>query len=154
MYHSMVPCESQDVPNLCEGEKPMIKARLLVLAVSLTFGPVIGASDNPPEFQMPIRYYQIARLYGPGMQPSGEEGFHEKILRKPPGRVALVLVHTWNLGDGSSGQGAVVTHTYAATGVYTAVVTATNAVSTATATTTVTIVAPTYTIYLPVAMKP
>lgn len=42
---------------------------------------------------------------------------------------------TWDFGDGATGSGAVVTHTYAAPGYYTATVTATNAVSTQVATT-------------------
>ncbi len=50
-------------------------------------------------FRMPVRYYQTARLYGPGMPPSGTEGFHEHMLEKPAGQVGLVLVHCWNLGE-------------------------------------------------------
>ena len=72
---------------------------LVVLAVSFAFGVGIRASENSPGFEMPIRHYQIARLYGPGMKPSGKEGLHGKVLRKPLGRVGLVLVHTWNLGE-------------------------------------------------------
>ena len=49
--------------------------------------------------RLPIRYYQIARLYGPGMEPSGEEGWHEKTLEKPVEQVGLVSVHCWNLGE-------------------------------------------------------
>ncbi len=48
--------------------------------------------------------------------------------------------YTWALGDGSGGSGAIMTHTYAALGVYTAVVTASNSVSEVTATTPVTVV--------------
>lgn len=47
--------------------------------------------------------------------------------------------YTWNFGDGLTGQGASPIHTYAATGIYTAVVTATNPVSLLTTTTTVVI---------------
>ena len=49
--------------------------------------------------RLPIRYYQIARLYGPGMPPSGQEGYHERVLEQPVGQVGLVLVHCWNLGE-------------------------------------------------------
>ena len=49
--------------------------------------------------KLPIRSYQIARLYGPGMPPSGVEGHHERVLEKPVGQVGLVLVHCWNLGE-------------------------------------------------------
>jgi len=49
------------------------------------------------------------------------------------------VVYTWTFGDGETGGGAVVTHTYSAVGNYTAVVTASNSVSVVTATTTVTV---------------
>ncbi|MCB9422430.1 MAG: VWA domain-containing protein [Ardenticatenaceae bacterium] len=45
------------------------------------------------------------------------------------------VTYTWDFGDGATGVGAVVTHTYPAVGVYTAVVTASNLVNTLTATT-------------------
>jgi hypothetical protein len=48
-----------------------------------------------------------------------------------------LVTYTWDLGDSTLASGAVVTHTYASPGVYTAIVTATNAISTATASTTV-----------------
>jgi PKD repeat protein len=57
------------------------------------------------------------------------------------------VTYTWALGDGMWGNGAVLTHTYPATGNYTAVVTATNPVSVLTATTRVTVMQ--YTHYLP-----
>jgi len=47
------------------------------------------------------------------------------------------VTYTWALGDGESGSGAVVSHTYPAVDTYTAVVTASNSVSVVTATTTV-----------------
>jgi CSLREA domain-containing protein len=50
--------------------------------------------------------------------------------------------YVWDFGDGTMGAGDVVTHTYAAVGSYTAVVTATNSVSQMTATTTVFTVKP------------
>jgi nicotinamidase-related amidase len=49
--------------------------------------------------ELPIRCYQIARLYGPGMPPSGSEGLHERTLEKPVRQVGLVSVHCWNLGE-------------------------------------------------------
>jgi nicotinamidase-related amidase len=51
------------------------------------------------ELVLLVRVYQIARVYGPGMKPSGEEGFRETLLRKPVGQVGLVLVHCWNVGE-------------------------------------------------------
>jgi uncharacterized repeat protein (TIGR01451 family) len=50
------------------------------------------------------------------------------------------VFYTWAFGDGTTGSGAVLAHTYPSVGVYTAVVTASNEVSTLTATTTVDIV--------------
>ena len=64
------------------------------------------------------------------------------------------VVYTWDFGDGTTGMGAVVSHTYPAINVYTVTVTATNVLGMATATTTVTIVEPIYHNYLPVVMKP
>jgi len=49
--------------------------------------------------RLPLRYYQIARLYGPGMPSSGTEGYHERVLEKPVSQVALIAVHCWNLGE-------------------------------------------------------
>jgi uncharacterized repeat protein (TIGR01451 family) len=49
------------------------------------------------------------------------------------------VTYTWAFGDGATGSGAVVSHTYPAVGLYTTVVTATNGVSELTATTMVTI---------------
>jgi hypothetical protein len=51
------------------------------------------------------------------------------------------VTYAWNFGDGATGTGQVVTHIYPATGIYTAVVTATNPISTATATTTISVIA-------------
>ncbi len=49
--------------------------------------------------KLPIQYYQIARLYGPGMKASGREGIHQRLLEKPTKQVGLVSVHCWNLGE-------------------------------------------------------
>ena len=48
--------------------------------------------------RIPIRNYQIARVYGPGMTPTGMEGYRTDLLEKPVGQVGLVLVHCWNIG--------------------------------------------------------
>ncbi|UCF17582.1 MAG: isochorismatase family protein, partial [Phycisphaerales bacterium] len=50
-------------------------------------------------FEIPLQYYRIAQLYGPGMSPSGREGLHSRLFQKPVGRIALVIVHPWNLGE-------------------------------------------------------
>ncbi|MEJ5311578.1 MAG: PKD domain-containing protein [Anaerolineae bacterium] len=49
------------------------------------------------------------------------------------------VTYTWDFGDGATGAGTLVTHTYPAVGVFTAIVTATNPASVLTATTVVTI---------------
>lgn len=54
------------------------------------------------------------------------------------------ISYLWAFGDGSTGSGKVITHTYPATGTYTALVTASNAVNTITATTRVTITTPSH----------
>ncbi len=59
------------------------------------------------------------------------------------------VTYTWAFGDGAGGGGAVVTHTYPATGSYTAVVTASNALGALRATTVVVVTGPIYSIYLP-----
>jgi len=62
------------------------------------------------------------------------------------------VAYTWALGDGDTGSGAVVAHTYPATGTYTAVVTASNSVNVVPATTTVTIIEA-LELYLPIIFK-
>jgi uncharacterized repeat protein (TIGR01451 family) len=62
------------------------------------------------------------------------------------------IVYTWAFGDGTTGTGNPIAHTYPTTGTYTAVVTATNSVSQMTATTTVEIVE-WYRLYLPLVMR-
>jgi PKD repeat protein len=53
--------------------------------------------------------------------------------------VGTNVVYQWRFGDGQGGNGTAPTHTYAAVGPYTAIVTATNSLGTVTATTPVTI---------------
>jgi PKD repeat protein len=52
------------------------------------------------------------------------------------------IMYTWAFGDGATGSGATIMHSYSEVGTYTAVVTASNTISTLTATTTVTISPP------------
>lgn len=59
----------------------------------------------------------------------------------------------WAFGDGTTGNGAVVNHTYPDVGQYTAVVTASNSVGELVATTNVTIEIDNWTIFLPVVLK-
>jgi N-acetylneuraminic acid mutarotase len=63
------------------------------------------------------------------------------------------VLFDWDFGDGASGSGQVVSHTYAAIGDYTATVTATNSANSMTDTTSVTIIAPIYPVYLPLVIK-
>lgn len=53
----------------------------------------------PPILRLPLRHYQIARLYGPGMPASGQGGPRERLLEQPLAQAGLVLVHCWNLGE-------------------------------------------------------
>ncbi len=52
------------------------------------------------------------------------------------------VTYVWAFGDGQTGSGAIVTHTYAVLGVYTAMVTATNSLGSISITTTVKIISP------------
>ncbi|RLC89450.1 MAG: hypothetical protein DRI37_03770 [Chloroflexi bacterium] len=63
------------------------------------------------------------------------------------------VAYTWAFGDGDTGSGAVVNHTYPDADVYTATITATNSVSVVVATTTVTITQPYLYIYLPLVVR-
>jgi hypothetical protein len=65
------------------------------------------------------------------------------------------VTYTWALGDGATGSGAVVIHTYSDGGICTAIVTASNPVSELTATTTITVTdtPPKFSIYLPLVVK-
>jgi PKD repeat protein len=65
------------------------------------------------------------------------------------------VIYTWDFGDGTTGSGAVVTHTYATTGEFTATVTASNGVSNMSVTTPVTVLpaGPANRIFLPVVTK-
>jgi len=55
--------------------------------------------EKKGRFEIPLQYYQIAQLYGPGMSPSGKEGLHTRLFQKQVGRIGLVIVHPWNLGE-------------------------------------------------------
>jgi|GEM_PF-1675162 len=73
-----------------------------------------------------------------------------------PPTATTPITYTWSFGDGNPGSGQVVTHTYAATGTYTVLLTVTNACGTATISHGLTVVAPPiqyYTIYLPLVFK-
>jgi uncharacterized repeat protein (TIGR01451 family) len=64
------------------------------------------------------------------------------------------VTYAWSFGDGTGGGGALVTHTYPATGTYTTVVTASNPVSLLTATTVIIIERPLISnVYLPIILK-
>jgi uncharacterized membrane protein len=64
------------------------------------------------------------------------------------------VTYNWDFGDGNSDSGQVTTHVYAAVGVYTATVTATNSLGSVLATTEVTIIPRVnYLIFLPVSFR-
>jgi parallel beta-helix repeat protein len=64
------------------------------------------------------------------------------------------VTYLWDFGDGAFGSGAVVQHTYAEIGEYTAIVTATNLVSMETTSTVVTILTDQYLVFIPTILKP
>jgi PKD repeat protein len=61
--------------------------------------------------------------------------------------------YTWDFGDGETGSGQIVTHTYPHAGIFTASVTATNPVSSLSTTTQVDITSPVKRIFLPMAVR-
>lgn len=63
------------------------------------------------------------------------------------------VVYTWDFGDGETGSGQVVTHTYDHPGVYTAIVTASNSANSLSTSTQVIILEPTYWQFLPFIIK-
>jgi len=76
----------------------------IIIAVLLTLVLHVQSAfplslEKKGRFEIPLQYYQIAQLYGPGMSPSGKEGLHAKLFQKPVGRIGLVIVHPWNLGE-------------------------------------------------------
>ena len=71
---------------------------ILLINLILAVSPKI-VSGQDLSFKLPIRHYQIAQLYGPGMPASGQEGLHKDTLEVSSGKIGLVLVHTWNLGE-------------------------------------------------------
>ena len=76
----------------------------IIIAVLLTLvlhaqSASLQSPEKKGKFEIPLQYYQIAQLYGPGMPPSGKEGLHTRLFRKPVGRIGLVIAHPWNLGE-------------------------------------------------------
>ena len=75
-------------------KSPFFTFVLILSAVLSSHG-----ADDADLLKLPIRYYQIAQLYGPGMPSSGIEGLHREVLEQPAGQIGLVIVHPWNLGE-------------------------------------------------------
>lgn len=69
------------------------------VALGMNAVPTKLTAKKSSVLRLPVRYYQIAQLYGPGMPPSGKEGLHERVFEKPTKQVGLVLGHVWNLGE-------------------------------------------------------
>jgi nicotinamidase-related amidase len=81
-----------------------IRKRWIIVLVLLTLilhsqSAYPNGSVKKERFEIPLQYFQIAQLYGPGMSPSGKEGLHTRMFHKPVGRIGLVIVHLWNLGE-------------------------------------------------------
>ncbi len=97
---------------------------------------------------VPVEQVSIA---GPALLAPGAEGtFQAGVL---PLTASLPITFTWSLGDGSYGEGATVTHSYALTGSYTLAVTAGNSCGTAVVTGTVRVEVEVWSAYLPVVVK-
>ncbi len=86
--------------------KPLYLILFLLIHLIISVNPYTLSGQDPGEnnqtnqsFILPIQYYQIAQLYGPGMPRSGIEGLHSDTLNINYGNIGLVLVHTWNLGE-------------------------------------------------------
>jgi len=72
----------------------------VLLALVLHVQPASPQSlEKKGQFEIPLQYYQIAQLYGPGMSRSGKEGLHSRLFQEPVARIGLVIVHPWNLGE-------------------------------------------------------
>jgi nicotinamidase-related amidase len=54
---------------------------------------------STPNLEIPVRWFQLGKLYGPGMPQDLEEGLKERLMKKPVSEVAIVSVHCWNLGE-------------------------------------------------------
>jgi len=63
------------------------------------------------------------------------------------------VIFDWDFGDGLSGSGVIIAHTYLNPGIFTATITATNSANTTTDTTLVTIIDPLHPVYLPLVIK-
>ena len=95
-----------NIRNMIIKRKPIHLVIILLISSIISVNPdtVSGQdfaenSQTDQSFTMPIRYYQIAQLYGPGMPRSGVEGLHLDTLDINSGKIGLVLVHIWNLGE-------------------------------------------------------
>ena len=71
---------------------------ILLINLIIALNPAM-VSGQDQSIMLPVRHYQIAQLYGPGMPASGVEGLHQDTLNVNSGKIGLVLVHTWNLGE-------------------------------------------------------
>lgn len=49
--------------------------------------------------RLPVQFYRIGRIYGPGMPSVESEGLNELVLDLDVRQTALVSVHCWNVGE-------------------------------------------------------
>jgi PKD repeat protein len=108
-----------------------------VLTFTLAVTDAYGLPDpTPDEVVVAVEDVPVAGLSADASSPT--------TLGEPTFLIATVVsgtnvVYDWALGDGQSDAGEVVSHTYPADGVYTAIVTASNGTNSLTATATVTV---------------
>lgn len=136
------------------GQAALLRA-LFPTASAAGIGDIIGATAQPIDHLNPnysgelgaglidagasVNYAPVSGLAASNDSPSRQG--------TPTTLTAAVtagsdVIYTWDLGDGNVSQGAVVSHVYPHSGVFTAVVTASNAVSSVSATTSVVIAPP------------
>lgn len=106
---------------------------------------ITDTSNGGTSIQKPARVKVLAPVVGLSAANNSPKLVNQAVTLTPTISSGTSVTYTWNYGDGSlvkniglSGN-PVVTHSYAATGTYIAIVTATNAISSLTTTTTVTI---------------
>ncbi len=133
---------SCEVGDLDIGEQRQIIARLVPHGTNRVMASaVISSTTKEPNGVNNQRLIQIdvtsLPISGLAAQNSGPTALGVSTSLTATVAQGDDITFTWNFGDGSSGSGAIVSHTYAVVGSYTAIVTATNVSSSQVATTVV-----------------
>jgi hypothetical protein len=105
-----------------------------VLTFTLIVTDALGAVSVPDEVVVLVKDHALAGLTAVN---DGPTSIGTPTLFTATITTGSNVLYTWNFGDGGLGASATVTHTYAAAGTYTAIVTATNSSGFLTTTTTI-----------------